>query len=50
MGEFGEKMAVMFASFVDGHVSYIQIYWNPGHNITIWYDPPAGYDYQWSAD
>lgn len=37
-------------SFVDGHVSYIQIYWNPGHNITIWYDPPAGYDYQWSAD
>ncbi|MGA2178215.1 MAG: type II secretion system protein [Verrucomicrobiota bacterium] len=43
-------------SFVDGHVSYIKIYWNsaPGSNgfysVAIFYDPPAGYDYQWSGD
>lgn len=37
-------------SFVDGHVSYINIYWNPGHGPAAWYDPPASYDYQWSPD
>ncbi len=43
-------------SFVDGHVSYIKIYWNstpyPGGTATlaVQYDPPVGYDYQWSAD
>jgi prepilin-type N-terminal cleavage/methylation domain-containing protein len=43
-------------SFVDGHVSYIKIYWNPGNVLPgIWsaayqYDPPAGYEYQWSGD
>jgi hypothetical protein len=37
-------------SFVDGHVSYIKMYWNPGHGPSGWYDPPAGYDYQWSGD
>jgi len=43
--------------FVDGHVSYIKIYWNstiryPNGCISIaaYYDPPAGYDYQWSGD
>jgi prepilin-type N-terminal cleavage/methylation domain-containing protein len=36
-------------SFVDGHVSYIKIYWN---NIfpACFTNPPAGYDYQWSPD
>jgi prepilin-type N-terminal cleavage/methylation domain-containing protein len=33
-------------SFVDGHVSYIRIYWNK--RLAFDYDPPAGYDYQWS--
>jgi prepilin-type N-terminal cleavage/methylation domain-containing protein/prepilin-type processing-associated H-X9-DG protein len=43
-------------SFVDGHVSYIKIYWNPGPiqpgtwAVTYQYDPPAGYEYKWSGD
>ena len=43
-------------SFVDGHVSYIKIYWNDSTNsvglysFAFFYDPPAGYDYQWSGD
>jgi prepilin-type N-terminal cleavage/methylation domain-containing protein/prepilin-type processing-associated H-X9-DG protein len=36
-------------SFVDGHVSYIKIY-NDGVSQSWAYDPPARYDYQWSAD
>jgi len=43
-------------SFVDGHVSYIKMYWNSTTNTLgmysagFFYDPPASYDYQWSAD
>jgi len=41
-------------SFVDGHVSYVKIYWDanttPDHFEAWHYDPPAGYDYQWSGD
>ena len=43
-------------SFVDGHVSYIKIYWDEtraaagGYTFSMNYDPPAGYDYQWSVD
>lgn len=43
-------------SFVDGHVNYIKIYWDtnatilPLHFEPWHYDPPAGYDYQWSGD
>jgi prepilin-type N-terminal cleavage/methylation domain-containing protein len=41
-------------SFVDGHVSYVKIYWDknttPSHFEAWHYDPPAGYDYQWSGD
>lgn len=42
-------------SFVDGHVSYIRMYWDPnnataGHQEAWHYDPPAGYDYKWSAE
>jgi prepilin-type N-terminal cleavage/methylation domain-containing protein/prepilin-type processing-associated H-X9-DG protein len=43
-------------SFADGHVSYIKIYWNsipyPGgtSSLAVQYDPPAGYDYQWSPN
>ena len=45
-----------FVSFVDGHVSYIKIYWNSAANsdgfysMAFYYDPPAGYDYQWNGD
>jgi prepilin-type N-terminal cleavage/methylation domain-containing protein len=42
-------------SFVDGHVSYIKIYWKSAHpsgtiSFAALYDPPADYDYQWSPD
>src|ERR1039458_5682633 len=44
-------------SFVDGHASYINIYWNNtinypngGISVAAYYDPPAGYDYQWSGN
>jgi prepilin-type N-terminal cleavage/methylation domain-containing protein/prepilin-type processing-associated H-X9-DG protein len=44
-------------SFVDGHVSYINIFWNstigyPNGSISVaaYYDPPASYDYQWSGN
>jgi prepilin-type N-terminal cleavage/methylation domain-containing protein/prepilin-type processing-associated H-X9-DG protein len=43
-------------SFVDGHVSYIKIYWdstplpNGGLSFAMTYDPPPNYDYQWSGN
>ena len=39
-------------SFVDGHVSFIRIYWNgvKGFDgVSIFYEPPAGYEYKWSG-
>ena len=37
-------------AFVDGHVSYVKIYYDPNQpQYEAWqYDPPAGYDYKWS--
>lgn len=35
--------------FVDGHVSYIRIY-NNGASQSWAYEPPDGYDYQWSGN
>ena len=40
-------------SFADGHANYLRIYWNGYLGKTespMFYDPPAGYDYQWSCD
>ncbi len=43
-------------SFVDGHVSYISIYWNEAKaasrqaSFSMDYNPPAGYDYLWNGD
>jgi len=43
-------------SFVDGHVSFLKIFWNPAPTqpgvwaIALQYDPPPGYDYKWSGD
>ncbi len=41
-------------SFADGHVAYLGIYWGNiitnGGFMACYYDPPAGYDYQWSGD
>lgn len=41
--------------FVDGHVSFIKMYWDATKLITdhleAWqYDPPPDYDYKWSGD
>lgn len=47
------KNARDMVSFVDGHVSYIRMYWggnNPPGSLAIHQNPPAGYDYQWSGD
>lgn len=39
-------------SYVDGHVAYIKIYWGDivtnGGFMSCFYDPPEGYNYQWS--
>jgi len=36
---------------VDGHVSYSEIYWNgQAGSLAMFYNPPAGYNYQWSGD
>ena len=48
---FNDAMNVV--SFVDGHVSYLKIYWKTSRPVTSCageYDPPDGYDYQWSGN
>jgi prepilin-type processing-associated H-X9-DG protein len=46
--------AMNMVSFADGHVSFLRIYWKPssppGFLPACAYDPPAGYDYQWSGN
>jgi len=49
--QFPDAQNVM--SFVDGHVSYIKIYWHgrDGPESMPWfYEPPVGYDYKWSGN
>ena len=43
------KDAQCNVSFVDGHVGYIKMYWESAYSPTSAFDPPAGYDYQWSG-
>jgi prepilin-type N-terminal cleavage/methylation domain-containing protein len=35
--------------YADGHVNYIKIY-SDGMSLSLAYNPPAGYDYQWSGN
>jgi len=45
--------AMNMISFVDGHVSFIKIYYRGGFGplaVSCNYDPPDGYDYQWSGN
>jgi len=46
--------AMNMVGFVDGHVSYMRIYWKtlsaPPFSPACAYDPPAEYDYQWSGN
>lgn len=44
------KDAKNMVSFADGHVSYIEMYWEMTYSPTLAFDPPPGYDYQWSGD
>lgn len=39
--------ALDMVSFVDGHVSYIKMFWQ---TKGLMHDPPEGYDYQWSGN
>ncbi len=50
---FNDAMNVV--SYVDGHVEYTKIFWDstqadPTEEFACCYDPPAGYDYQWSGN
>jgi len=49
-GQFNDAMNMV--GFVDGHVSYVKIYWNTSRRdcFALCYEPPAGYDYKWSGD
>ena len=50
-GFSGVNGSMNMISFADGHVDYIRMYSNIDYFMaTIWYDPPAGYDYKWSGD
>lgn len=50
-GKFGVNDARNIVSFVDGHVSYVKIFWDTKYNLTsCCYDAPAGYEYKRSAD
>jgi len=50
-GQKGINNAMNMVSFADGHLNYIKIYWNADYGYpSAFYDPPAGYDYKWSAD
>jgi prepilin-type N-terminal cleavage/methylation domain-containing protein len=44
--------AMNMVSFVDGHVSYIKMFLDstPQKGLAVFYNPPASYDYQWTAD
>ena len=49
--QFPDARNVM--SFVDGHASYIKIYWNGvtgGDGFPVKYEPPDGYEYKWTAN
>ena len=49
--QFPDARNVM--SFVDGHASYIKIYWNGvtgGDGFPVKYEPPDGYEYKWSGN
>jgi len=54
-GETSYNNAPNMLSFVDGHASYVKMYYgsnNPSQfrQHPFAFNPPAGYDYKWSAD
>jgi prepilin-type N-terminal cleavage/methylation domain-containing protein len=50
-GSYGISDARNMMSFVDGHISYVKMYWNePLNTTTCSYEPPTGYAYKWHGD
>lgn len=50
-GDFAFNNAWSVVSFADGHTRYIPIYFDTNLYVpTCIYNPPAGYDYKWSAN
>ncbi|SPE60390.1 conserved hypothetical protein [Verrucomicrobia bacterium] len=54
-GEDSYNNAPNMLSFVDGHVSYVKMYCgsnNPSQTLQVpfVFNPPTGYDYEWSGD
>jgi prepilin-type N-terminal cleavage/methylation domain-containing protein len=47
---YSDDSADKAPSSPNGHVSYIKIYWEMKYSPTAAFDPPAGYDYQWSGN
>lgn len=53
-GDYRFPNSMNMVSYVDGHVNYVRMYFDTNsyafHSEAWNYDPPAGYDYQWSGD
>ena len=53
-GDYRFPDSMNMVSYVDGHVNCIRMYvdtnFHAWHSEAWQYDPPAGYDYQWSGD
>jgi len=50
MGDLLYNDAKNLVSFVDGHVTYLKMFWDQPRGHACFYNPPAAYDYQWSPD
>jgi len=53
-GDYRFPNSMNMVSYVDGHVNYIKMCFDANayalHAEAWHYDPPVGYDYQWSGD
>ena len=49
-GRVGVDKARNMIGFADGHVDYVEIFWDPPSSPTLAFDPPPHYHYQWSGD
>lgn len=50
-GDYRLLNSMNMVSYVDGHASYVKMYFKTNSAAEAWQqDPPAGYEYQWSSD
>jgi len=50
-GDYRFLNSMNMASYVDGHVNYIKMYFDTNSpSEARQHDPPESYDYQWSGD